>query len=155
MDDMDNSDLDFDKLTAIINQNEEEEEAKKQRFKKKRDTVSTVTTVFSLVALGILIAVWVVLEAASPEREMRFITSFFDVQFGTAPAVRTRWNYALVYIAYVLQLISIGVSLIAFVLDYTRSKAKGTKLRKSIIVIGGIAIVAFVVFLIRFGNVIF
>jgi len=152
---MDNDDLDFNKLTEIIIQNEEEEEAKKERFKTKRDPVSTVTTVFSLVALGILIVVWVLLEAASPEREMRFITSFFDVQFGTAPAVRTRWNYALVYTAYVLQLISIGVCLIAFVVNYSKVKTKGGKLRISIFVIGGIAIIAFVFFLLRFGNVIF
>jgi len=152
---MDNDDLDFNKLTEIINQNEEEEAERKERFKKKKDPLRTATTIFSIVALGILIAVWVVLEAASPERNMRFITSFFDAQFGTAPSVRTRWNYTLVYVAYVLQLISIGACLIAFVVDYSRSKVKGEKLRKSIFVIGGIAVIAFVFFLLRFGNVIF
>jgi len=152
---MSNDDLDFTKLTEIINKNEEEEERKRTRGKKKKDPLNTAATIFSIVALGIMAAVWVVLEAASPEREMRFITSFFDVQFGTAPVVRTRWNYTLVYVAYVLQLISIGTCLIALVLNYSRSKAKGEKMRKFIFVICGIVIFAFVVFLIRFGNVLF
>ena len=152
---MSNDDLDFSKLTEIINKNEEEEERKRTRGKKKKDPLNTATTIFSIVALGIMAAVWVVLEAASPEREMRFITSFFDVQFGTAPVVRTRWNYALVYVAYILQLISIGTILIALVLNFSRAKAKGEKMRKFIFVIGGVVIFAFVVFLIRFGNILF
>ena len=152
---MSDDDLNFDKLTEIINKNEEEEREKKERFKKKRDPINTITTIFSIAALGILVAVWILLEAASPEREMRFITSFFDVQFGAATAVRTRWNYALVYVAYVLQLVAIGACLIAFVINFSKAKAKGEKLKKSIIVIGGVVIVAFVFFLLRFGNVIF
>ena len=150
---MDFDELDYDKITELLNKRDEEE--KKEREKKKRDWKSSMATILSLTAFCIMFAVWVVLEAAAPEREMRFITSFFDVRFGTAPLVRERWNYALVYVAYVLQLVSLGTCLIAFVINHFHVKPKLGKYKISVFVIGAITIVAFIFFIIRFSSVIF
>jgi hypothetical protein len=149
---MNDGDLDFDKLTELLSKGDEEEQQKK---KKKTDLIGSTATILSIVAWVIVLAVWLVLEAAAPERERRFITSFFDVQFGTAPSIRARWDYTLVYVAYVLMLASMGICAIAFVLDRFRVRHKTGKYKKSIWVIGGITVVAFVIFLIRFGYVLF
>jgi hypothetical protein len=148
---MSDGDLEYERLTELLKQGDEEEQGKK----KKKDWIGSMATILSIVAWVIVLAVWLVLEAAAPERERRFITSFFDVQFGTAPSIRARWNYTLVYVAYILMLVSIGICAIAFVLDRFRVRKITGKYKKSIWVIGGITVVAFIVFLIRFGYVLF
>jgi len=148
---MDFDELDYDKITELLNKRDEAE--KKER--KKRDWKSAMVTIMSLIAFGVMAAVWVVLEAAAPEREMRFITSFFNVQFGAESVIRARWDYALLYVAYVLQLISLGACLIASVINIMYVKPKEGKYKKGVFIISGITILAFVVFLIRFGSVIF
>ena len=150
---MDFDELDYEKITEILNQRDEEE--RRARLKKKKDWRSILASVMSLVALCVMVAVWVVLEAAAPEREMRFITSFFDVQFGTAPSVRARWDYALVYIAYVLQLVSLGTCLIALVINFFHVKEKEGKYRISVFIVSGITIIVFVFFMLRFGSIVF
>jgi len=149
---MNDNELDYDKITELLNKRDEEE--KKDR-RQKVDWVGRFATILSLCAWGIMIAVWIVLETASPERDMKFITSFFDVQFGTAPSVRTRWNYSMVYTAYILMLVSLGTCVIAFFLNKMRMKRKRDKYKKSIFIIGGITIIAFIAFMIRFWSVLF
>ena len=151
---MDFNDLDYDKITELLNKRDEEE--KKER-RKKKDWISRLTTILCVCSWVILIAVWVVLETASPERGMRFTQTFFQVHFGVdaSAATRTRWNYTLIYVAYVSQLICLGSCAIALLLNKMRMKRKGDKYKISIFVVGGITIIAFIVFLIRFGSVIF
>jgi len=151
---MSGDDLEFDRLTEVLHKRVEEEKGDRR---KKSDWTNKLATVLTLVSWVIVIAVWVVLDMASPERGMRFTQTFFEATFGTDAnsVLRTRWNYTLVYAAYVLFLISIGTCAIAFVLNRFRMRRKTDKLKISILVIGGINIVAFVFFLIRFGYVIF
>jgi len=148
------NDLDYDKITDLLNKRDEEE--KKDR-RKKKDLVSRMATLLCLGAWAIMIAVWVVLETASPDKGMRFTQTFFEVQFGAdaASAMRTRWNYSLVYAAYIMMLASLGACAIAFVLNRMRMRRKTDKQKISILIIGGITVIAFVFFLIRFGAVIF
>ena len=149
---MDNKESDFDRIKELLHYKDSEG---KNKRKKKTDWVSKTATILSLSAWTIMIAVWAILSAAAPERERRFITSFFDMQFGTAPLIRTRWDYTLVYIAYILLLVSLGTCVIAFLLNRQRMKRKRDKYKKSILVAGGITIITFVIFLIRFWYALF
>jgi len=144
--------LSYDQITDLLNKRDKEE-SKERR--KKKDPVSRMATILSLGAWAVMIAVWVVLETASPDREMMFINSFFEAQFGVAGQGRARWNYTLVYTAYILFLISFGACAIAFVLNIMRMKRKGDKYKKSIFVIFGITVIAFIFFLIEHGSVLF
>ena len=144
--------LNYDQITKLLNKRDEDE--KKDR-RQKKDLVSRMATILSLGAWAVMIAVWVVLETASPDREMMFINTFFEAHFGVAGVGRSRWNYTLVYAAYILFLVSMGACAIAFVLNKMRMKRKGDKYKISIFVIFGITVVAFVFFLIQHGSVIF
>ena len=150
---MDFDELDYDKITDLLNQRDEEERRAKQ--KKKKDWKSVFASVLCIVAFCIMAAVWVLLEMAAPEREMRFITSFFNVHFGAVSVIRTNWNYGLVYLAYVLQLLSFGSCLISSVLNVLYIKPKYGKYKIAIFIISGITVVAFIFFMINFGAVIF
>jgi uncharacterized membrane protein YgcG len=149
---MADNELDYDRIAKLL-KNEEDEENYNKR-KKKSDWVSKTATALSLIAWVIMIAVWVVLDMAAPDRVHGWL-SFFEVQFGTTAAFRARWNYPLVYTAYVLLLVSLGSCMIAFVLNKMRMRRKSDKYKKSIFVIGGITVIAFVVFLFRFGFILF
>jgi len=151
---MDDKGLSYDVITELLNKRDADE--KKDR-RQRRDWVSRLATILCLCAWAIMIAVWVVLESASPERGMRFTQTFFLVHFGTdaATAIRTRWNYTLVYAAYILMLVSMGTCVIAFLLNKMRMKRKTDKYKKSIFVIGGITLIAFIAFMIRFWSVLF
>jgi len=149
---MEDKDLNYDKISDLFNKKDNKDENKR---KKKDDWVSKTATILSLFAWTIMIAVWAVLEAAAPERERIFITSFFDVQFGTAPLIRDVWDYTLVYIAYVLLLVSLGTCAIAFFVNRTRMKRKNDRYKISIFIAGGINVIALVVFHIHFWSVLF
>ena len=123
--------------------------------RRKADWVTKMATILSIVAWMIMIAVWVVIEFASPDTEMRFISSIFEAHHGTAASIRARWNYTLVYAAYILFIVSIAICGVAFVFDKLRKRRKTDKYKKSIFVIAGITIIAFVFFLLRFGYLIF
>jgi len=148
----DNKGLSYDMITELLNKRDAEE--KKDR-RQKRDWISKMATILSLCAWCIMIAVWVIIETASPDREMMFINTFFEAQFGVAGYGRSRWNYSLVYAAYILMLVSMGACAIAFILNKMRMKRKSDKYKVSIFVIGGITVIAFIAFMIRFGSVLF
>jgi len=150
---MDFDELDYDKITDLLNKRDEEERL--AREKKKKDWNSILASLLSLIAFGLMAAVWMVLEAGAPEREMRFITTFFNVHFGAETVVRTSWNKTLVYMAYVLQLISLCTCLIASVINIMHIKPKYGKFKITIFIISGITICAFTFFLIRFWSIIF
>jgi len=146
-------DLDYDKITEILKKRDEEERL--AELKKKRRLRGSLVTILSLIPWLIMIAVWVLIDIASPGREMTFITSFFNVQFGAEPLARPAWNYPLIYIAYVLMLVSLGLCLIAITINILGKRREGEKMKKSVFIIGGITIVAFVFFIINFWTVIF
>jgi len=150
---MDFDELDYDKITDLLNKRDEEERL--AREKKKKDWRSILASVLSFAAFGLMAAVWVVLEAGAPEREMRFITTFFNVHFGAETVIRATWNRSLIYVAYVLQLISLGSCLIASVLNILYIKPKYGKYKITIFIISGITITAFIFFIVQFWRLIF
>ncbi|MCL2663217.1 MAG: hypothetical protein FWE83_07800 [Oscillospiraceae bacterium] len=151
---MDNEGLSYEQITDILDQNEKE---KKKDRRQRRDIVTRMATILSLCAWATMIAVWVVLELASPERGMLFTQTFFQWHFGTdaTGAIRARWDRQLVYLAYVMMLVSFGTCVFAFLFNKMRMKRKSDKYKKSIFVIAGITLIAFVAFLIRFGSMLF
>jgi len=146
---MADKELDYDILTEILNKD------KSGCRRRKADWVTKMATILSLCSWSIMTAVWIVLETASPEREMTFITSFFNVKFGAETVIRARWDHTMVIAAFVLLLVSLATSVAAFLFNKMRMKRKSDKYKKSIFIIGGITIVALIVFLIRFWSVIF
>jgi hypothetical protein len=149
---MDSNDLDYNAITEFINRSSGEDPNERR---KKKDWICNMSTILGLSVWVILIAVWALLEMASPEIEFGFLASFGRVHFDMEPVLRRRWDYALVYVAYVLLLISMGTSVIAFLFNRMRMKRKGDRYKKSIFVVGGISVIVFVFFLIRFSYVLF
>jgi len=150
----DNKGLSYEVITEMLNQRDANERKDRRR---KPDWVSRLATILSLCAWCIMIAVWVVIDTATPDRGMQFTQTFFQLHFGTdaAGAMSTRTNYTLVYAAYILMLVSMGTCFIAFILNKMRMKRKSDKYKKSIFVIGGITLIAFIAFMIRFWSVLF
>ena len=149
---MEESDLIYEELVELIKEKNKEDERKDRR--KRINWVSVIATVLSLAAWVIMLAVWYVLYEAAPEKEYGWL-SFFAVNFDTVASYRTRWNYNLVYLAYVLILVSMGSCAISILLGRMRKKRKTDRIHKSVYVIAGITVIGFIVFLIRFWYVLF
>jgi len=128
---------------------------RQQNRRKGKDWVTQMSTIMTIVAWVIMLAVWVVIEAASPEVEWAFLAGFGRVHFGMEPVLRQRWDHALVYTAYVLLISSIGMSAIALVFNLMRKKRKTDKVKKSVIFTGGLTVILLVIFLMNFWNVLF
>ena len=146
------SNLDYDQLVELIKEKKEEDEKKDRR--KGINWVSVIATVLSLAAWVIMLAVWYVLDTAAPAREYGWL-SFFAVNFDTTLPYRTRWNYSLVYLAYILMLASLGACAISILLGRMRKKRKTDRINKSVYIIAGITVIGFIVFLFRFWYVLF
>ena len=119
--------------------------------RKKADWIVRMATILSVLSWAVVIAVWAVLDAASPERERQFISSIIRKHLDVQSYVRTRWDETLLSVGFLLLVASLAVCLVAFFFNKLRMKRKTDKYRKSIIVIGSITIMGIVAFLIRFG----
>lgn len=126
----------------------DEKEKKERRVKK--DWITQMATILSFAAWVIMFFVWIVLYMAETNQGVMFFNSFFDVE-----PTRVRWDYTLVYIAFVMMLVSLGTCIIAFVCNKMRMKRKSDKYKISIFIIGGITIIALTVFMIYFGYILF
>jgi len=125
-----------------------------QERRRKVDWVVKMATILSLVSWLNAIAVWFVLDFASPERETFFssLARSNRTIFGSQETViRTEWDGPLVLIAFIMLIVSLAVCVAAFFFNKARMRRKTDKYRKSIIIIGAATIVAIVVFLFTFG----
>jgi len=122
-----------------------------QDRRKKADWIVKMATILNLVSWAVAVAVWFVLESASPEREMRFVTSLLQVHFDSDIIVRNRWDMTLLPIAFFLLIASLCICIASFMFNKMRMRRKTDKYRKSIIIIGIITILGIIGFLIRFG----
>jgi len=126
---------------------------KEQNFKDRRrkvDWVVRMATALSFVAWAIALAVWIVLDRASPEREVGWVTSIGRAR-GTEIMVRDYWDSNLLPIAFILLLSALAICVIAFFFNKARMRRKTDKYRKSVIIIGSITILGIALFLLRFG----
>jgi len=122
--------------------------------RKKVDWIVRIASVLSFISWGVALAVWVVLDLASPERETFFASLARSNRtiFGSNQTyIRTYWDQNLLPIAFLLLVASLAICLVAFFFNKARMRRKTDKYRKSIIVIGIITIAGIVAFLIRFG----
>ncbi|MCL2249449.1 MAG: hypothetical protein FWC13_09270 [Oscillospiraceae bacterium] len=138
--------------TVVLYKKEEE---RRQNRRKRKDWVTWMSTIMTIIAFISMIVVWAIIEMAAPETEWAFLAGFGRVHFDMQPVLRQRWDYTLVLFAYFIVLASVGMSLIALVFNLMRKRRKTDKIKKSIIFIGGVSIIALVVFLINFGHVLF
>ena len=120
------------------------EKPKFQERRKKRDWVTSSSTILSLLSWVLALVVWVVLDQASPEKENMF-TRFFSV------SVRGYWNQELLPLAFRLLAASLCICIIAFIFNMKRKRRKTDKYNKSIIVISIITVISLVLFVVRFG----
>jgi len=109
-----------------------------------------MATVLSLIAWAASIAVWVVLDAASPEKEVAWFTSIGRVR-GVEIEIRDYWDTTLLPIAFGLLIAALAICVIAFFFNKMRMRRKTDKYRKSIMIIGAITVIGVVLFLFRFG----
>jgi len=138
--------LDYDAIMDILT-NDEKEKNKDRR--QKRDWVTKMPTILSIMAWGVLAAVWVMLDIAAPDKRHGWL-SFFEVNFGSTIAYNTRWDRGLVNISYILLMVSIGLCLIAFGFNKMRKRRKTDTYRFSVFFVGVVSIIALVAFLINF-----
>ena len=121
-----------------------------QERRRKADWVVRMATILSLIAWAVAIAVWVVLDRASPEKEVAWFTSIARVR-GTEVEIRDYWDSNLLPLAFGLLLAALAICILAFLFNKARMRRKTDKYRKSIIIIGTITIIGIIVFLFRFG----
>jgi len=133
--------------------NDRQRFGREQNFQDRRrkvDWVVRMATILSLIAWAIAVAVWIVLDRASPEREVGWVTSIGRVR-GTEVAIRDYWDSNLLPIAFILLLSALAICLVAFFFNKARMRRKTDKYRKSVMIIGGVTIIAIILFLLRFG----
>jgi len=126
-------------------------EKEQDRRRKRADWVMNMAKILTIVAWVAAIAVWFVLEAASPEREASFITSIMRVHFDSPTQIRTSWDETLLPIAFGLLMTALIICAAAFIFNMMRMRRKSDKHRKSLLILGCIAVFGNVVFLLRFG----
>ena len=143
---MDEKPLDYDAIINILTNDENE---KKKDRRQKRDWVTKMPVILSLMSWAILATVWVMLDIAAPDKRHGWL-SFFEVNFGSTIAHNTRWDKGLVNISYILLMASIGLCLIAFGFNRMRKRRKTDKYRFSVFFVGIVSIIALTAFLIFF-----
>ena len=138
--------LDYDAIMDILT-NEEKERNKDRR--QKRDWITRMPVILSLMSWAILAVVWVILDIAAPDKRHGWL-SFFEVNFGSTIAHNPRWDKFLVNISYILLMVSIGICFIAFGFNRMRKRRKTDKYKLSVFFVGVISIIALTSFLIFF-----
>ena len=126
---------------------------KEQSFqdrRKKADWIVKMATILTLIAWGVALAVWVVLDAASPEKDVTWFTSIGRKR-GVDIVIRDYWDSTLLPIAFSLLLAALAICLLAFFFNKIRMKRKTDKYRLSIIIIGSITVIGIILFIFRFG----
>jgi len=134
--------LDYDAIMDILT-NDEKERSKDRR--QKRDWITRMPVILSILSWGILAAVWILIDQASPPKAYGWL-SFFDGY--TTPT--GRWDRVLVNISYILLMVAIGICLIAFGFNKMRKRRKTDKYKLSVFFVGVISIIALTAFLIFF-----
>jgi len=113
--------------------------------RKQADWVVKAATALSFVSWLVAVGAVIFIDQAAPQRE-----NFFTLVYGGT--VRTVWDANLLPIALIFLVLSLLSCAAAFIFNMLRMRRKTDKVRKSILIIGGINIIALIVFLIRFWS---
>ena len=136
--------IDYDAIMDILT-NDEKDRNKDRR--QRRDWITRMPTILSLLSWAILATVWIILDQVAPPKSYGWL-SFFD-GYSTPDG---SWYRARVpiNIAYILLMVSIGLCLVAFAFNRMRKRRKTDKYRFSVFFVGIVSILAFAAFLVFF-----
>ena len=112
--------------------------------RKQADWVVNAATALSLISWLVAVGAVIFIDQAAPQRE-----NFFTQVYGGT--VRAVWDANLLPIALIFLILSLLSCAAAFIFNMLRMRRKTDKVRKSIVIIGGINVIAMAIFLIRFG----
>lgn len=119
--------------------------------RRQADWVCNSAAILSLLSWVFSIIVLFVLEQAQPQSP-----DLFTNIFGTAQTtIRTTWNDTLLPLALIFLVLSTLMCVAAFIFNMMRMRRATDKIRKSVLIIGGLNIIGLIFFLVRFSNYIF
>ncbi|MCK4950751.1 MAG: hypothetical protein KAS48_02955 [Gammaproteobacteria bacterium] len=95
----------------------------------------------------IMLAVYVLLDRAKPERGTFIDTMYFE-QLGIPVNVDSRWDMGLVEVVFYLMVLSLCVSIAGLLINATRRKRNDDGFRKYLVVLGLISVFGVVYYLI-------
>ncbi|MCL2079793.1 MAG: hypothetical protein FWH17_08135 [Oscillospiraceae bacterium] len=141
--------LSYDEIMNIIEERDREEEKDRR---KKKDWITKVPVAVSLFAWCILTATWVVFDYYNPfKRTMSRVFASTPKGLSAEQAASvTAWRGVPVNIMYIMLMSAIGLCVVAFFVNRLRMRRKTDKYRKTVFFVGGVSIIAFIVFLIYF-----
>lgn len=119
-----------------------------QDRRRKTDWVSYMATILSFVSWAVAFVVWAVLDMAAPDQE-----SAFTRKFGVE--VRQYWDDTLLPIAFWLLVAALCICVSAFIFNMLRKRRKTDKYKKSVIITGIGTIAGIILFISRFGDILF
>ncbi|MDR2589727.1 MAG: hypothetical protein LBC71_01880 [Oscillospiraceae bacterium] len=143
---MADNNLDYKVIKEVLSQ---EENSNKKPKKKKAKAITKMPTILALLAWALLATIWVMVDQASPGRDMIFFTSFF----GTG-ATNARWDRTLINISYILLIVAIGSCVLSLLLNFYNKYKYKEKLRFSSFFVSSVAVIVFVTFLMNFSSII-
>lgn len=136
-------DLDYDTIVQLLEKADKEDKDDKER-RKKRDWITIMPVILSIIAWSLVFAVWFILDQAAPPRDYGWL-SFFGYYAPNEP-----WPRRPVNISYIMLIVSVILCVTAFFFNKMRMKRKGDKYRVSVFFVSAIALITLVVFLVRF-----
>lgn len=139
MEPMDNSDLNFDEIKALF----ESADRKSTDRRKKRDFIAWLPFILSTVALLMTSSVWFILDQNAP-RNYGWLTLFGYF------APEQTWPVRPVNVCLYLIIASIVLCVVALLLNRLRMRRRGDKYWLIIFIVGVLAILTLVFFLIQF-----
>jgi len=116
--------------------------------RKRPDWMIRGATILCVIAWFLTVGALLLLDVASPTAE-NLITHMLD------STERDVWNELFLLITYALLILSLLSCVCAFIFNMLRMRRKTDKYKKSIIVIGLLTLVAFVIFMVVFGGQLF
>ena len=113
--------------------------------RRKSDWITRATAVLSALSWFVVLIVWALLEKASPEKH-NMLTNILRT------TARGYWEPSLIHIVFILLIISMCLSIFAFIFNMLRMRRKTDKYRKSVIIIGVINFIGIILFINQFGR---
>lgn len=140
---MPDSDISYEAIVELIRK----EEIKANDRRKKRDWIAAMPSVLSYISGTMLIAVWGILIYISPPRGTDWAWLSF---FGDYTPASFTWPKLPVNVAYFMLIACMVLCVAAFLFNRMRMKRKDDKYKVSVFLIGSVALITFVSFLVRF-----
>jgi heme/copper-type cytochrome/quinol oxidase subunit 3 len=133
---------------VVLGDRSNDANAAREKFlerRRKSDWLVRAAIIMSVLAWLVMFSVWIVMYFAA-ENQPGIFNLMLQVDVPRNPLTAT-----LLPIAYYMLLASLAICVVAFVFNKMRMRRKTDKYRKSIFIIAGITIIAYVAFVLNFG----